>query len=138
MFLPGWRALLEHRWRERLTAVTELSLAYHSAADRVRDGAASEQDQRRLHRLMREAVAARQALTGTEDALARLSAGRFGECEQCAAMIDAGQLARNPEERYCGRCAAGSPSPLHGAVTKPPSWPPWLEAGSLVGRNDVI
>jgi RNA polymerase-binding transcription factor DksA len=106
MSLPRWRALLERRWRERLTAVTELSLAYHSAADRVRDGgAASGQDQRQLDRIMRQAVAARQALSGTEDALARLSAGRFGECEQCAAMIDTDQLARNPEERYCEQCA---------------------------------
>jgi DnaK suppressor protein len=107
MFLPGWRALLEHRWRERLAAVTELSLAYHSAADRAGDAsAAGGHDQaRQLRRLMRQAVAARQALTDTEDALARLSAGRFGQCEQCAAMIDAAQLARNPEERYCAQCA---------------------------------
>lgn len=119
MFLPGWRVLLEHRWRERLAVVTELSLAFHNAADCVRDGSAdSGQDQAgRLRPLMRQAVAARQALTDTEDALARLSAGRFGQCEQCEAMIDAAQLARHPEERYCAHCAqipprSAVPAPL--------------------------
>jgi RNA polymerase-binding transcription factor DksA len=113
MFLPGWRVLLEHRWRERLAAVTELSLAYHTAADRGRDGNADSgksDEARQLRRLMRQTVAARQALTDTEDALARLSAGRFGQCEQCAAMIDAAQLARHPEERYCTQCAAMPPT----------------------------
>jgi DnaK suppressor protein len=113
MFLPGWRVLLEHRWRERLAAVTELSLAYHTAADRGRDGNADsgkEATARQLRRLMRQTVAARQALTDTEDALARLSAGRFGQCEQCEAMIDAAQLARHPEERYCTLCAAIPPT----------------------------
>jgi RNA polymerase-binding transcription factor DksA len=111
MFLPGWRLLLEHRWRERLAAVTELSLAYHDAADRMPycgEDSISAQSRER-HRLMRRAVAARQALTDTQDALARLSAGRFGHCEQCAIMIDAARLGRNPEERYCAHCAQVPP-----------------------------
>lgn len=115
MFLPGWRVVLEHRWRERLATVTELSLAYHSAADRVRDGKADGRDgqAQQLRRLMRQTVMARQALTDTEDALARLSAGRFGQCEQCATMIYAAQLARSPEERYCAQCV---PIPPHHGV----------------------
>jgi hypothetical protein len=30
---PRWRGVLEARWRARLDEVTELSLAYHAAAD---------------------------------------------------------------------------------------------------------
>ena len=30
---PRWRALLEARWQARLKELTELSLAYHGAAD---------------------------------------------------------------------------------------------------------
>jgi membrane protein DedA with SNARE-associated domain/RNA polymerase-binding transcription factor DksA len=111
MFLPGWRRLLEARWHERLARVTELSLAYHDTAERLRrasqpGGQASSGE---LRRLMQEAVAARRALADTEDALARLSAGRFGQCEQCAATIPAADLARSPETRYCQACAGFAP-----------------------------
>lgn len=111
MFLPGWRLLLEHRWRARLATVTELSVAYHNVADRMRRGGrdSSQAESPELRRLMRQTVAARQALADTEDALARLSAGRFGHCEQCAAMINASQLARHPEERYCAHCTQVPP-----------------------------
>jgi hypothetical protein len=47
-----------------------------------------------------------------------LSAGRFGECEQCAAMIDADQLAHNPEERYCEQCAPR----VRGCGQQPAGW----------------
>lgn len=94
-----WRTLLESRWNERLIAVITLSLAYTDAADRSSRG-----DTRQVRRLMAEAVAARRALSDTEDALARLSAGRFGRCEQCVATIPADYLARAPETRYCPGC----------------------------------
>ena len=64
---------------------------------------------------MQGAVAARRALFDTEEALARLSSGRYGRCEQCAGPISAARLTREPEARYCGRCAAAistGPSPL--------------------------
>ena len=111
MFLPGWRAALESRWRERLATVTELSLAYHDAAERPPGGhsASHPAAARQLRRLMRETVAARRAMSDTEEALARLSAGRFGRCEQCAAAISVAQLARVPETRYCERCAQPRP-----------------------------
>jgi RNA polymerase-binding transcription factor DksA len=119
MFLPGWGAVLESRWRERLATVTELSLACHDAAERPPDehSASHPAGARQLRRLMREAVEARRAMSGTEEALARLSAGRFGRCEQCAAAISVAQLARVPETRCCGRCprpgpGAGNPGAL--------------------------
>jgi RNA polymerase-binding transcription factor DksA len=117
--LPAWRRLLESRWRQRLAAVTSLSLAYHEAEERsrgrLRPGAQAEAGQ--LRRLMQGAIAARRALFDTEEALARLSAGRYGRCEQCVGPISATRLTREPEARYCGRCAAtistGPPRPVH-------------------------
>jgi RNA polymerase-binding transcription factor DksA len=96
---PRWRAVLEERWRIRLQEVTELSVAYHAAcSDDVED--------RRARRLLRRAVAARQRLADTEDALGRVAAGAFGRCEQCGALIAETLLTAVPESRYCARCSA--------------------------------
>ena len=109
---PQWRALLETRWRARLQEVTELALAYHeaaAAADRGTGGGAGGRAQPllRLQRLLRRTVTSRQALADTEEALARLSAGRYGWCESCAGAVPAQRLAATPETRYCARCARG-------------------------------
>ena len=32
--VPAWHSLLEERWQQRLSTLTELSLAYHNAAER--------------------------------------------------------------------------------------------------------
>jgi RNA polymerase-binding transcription factor len=108
---PRWRARLEMRWRARLQEVTELSLAYHEAAAAAdRGGGEDGLPARRLLRLQglqRRTVASRRALADTEEALARLSAGRYGRCESCAAAIPAQRLASAPETRYCDRCARG-------------------------------
>jgi RNA polymerase-binding transcription factor DksA len=53
-----------------------------------------------LHR----AVAEQLALAEIEAALARLAAGRFGWCEQCAAAITAARLAEIPHARCCPEC----------------------------------
>ena len=98
---PRWRAVLEARWRVRLQELTELSLAYHAAA-------ADDPEDTRARRLLHRAVAARQRMADTEDALDRVGAGRFGRCEQCEALIPEVLLAAAPESRYCGRCAAGA------------------------------
>ena len=106
LILPAWRTVLERRWQQRLSAVARLSVAYHDAAQRW-DGDHRAGDQaapRELRRLMRAAVAARRALSDTEEALARLSAGTYGRCEQCAATIPVSRLALEPESRYCQRC----------------------------------
>ena len=105
--LPRWRGLLEAQWQARLREVTELALAYHDTAERApggpgRDGRAAAPQ---LRRLMQRAVAARRALADTEEALRRVSAGRYGQCEQCSAAIPPGRLTLTPEARYCPRCA---------------------------------
>jgi RNA polymerase-binding transcription factor DksA len=97
---PRWRAILEARWRSRLQEVTELSLAYHAAAAGTLRGI----EHRRARQLLRHAVAARQRLADTEEALGRLAAGGFGRCEQCGALIPEAVLAAEPESRYCAHC----------------------------------
>jgi RNA polymerase-binding transcription factor DksA len=109
---PRWRAILEARWRVRLQEVTELSLAYHAA---TADGL----DDRSARRLLRRAVAARQRLADTEDALRRVAAGSFGRCEQCGAPVSAVLLATAPESRYCARCAAGAVAGAAAAGSRP-------------------
>jgi RNA polymerase-binding transcription factor DksA len=96
-----WRVVLEARWRARLREVTELSVAYHGVA------APQGPDDRRARRLLSRAVAARQRLADTEAALGRLTSGDFGRCEQCGEPIPAGQLAVDPETRYCPGCGEG-------------------------------
>jgi RNA polymerase-binding transcription factor DksA len=98
--------LLEARWQERLSTVTSLSLAYHDAAERLDGGygVADQPESPQLRRLMREAVAARRALSDTEEALGRLSAGTYGRCEQCTGAIPAARLLQDPEARYCEPC----------------------------------
>lgn len=101
---PRWRALLEARWRDRLQLVTELSLEYHdTAAAAPLQGASGPAPA--LQRLMQQTSSARRALADTDEALARLAAGRFGRCENCAALIPARKLRAEPEARYCARCA---------------------------------
>lgn len=104
---PRWRAILEARWRWRLEEVTELSLAYHSATADIPGGI----EDRRARRLLRQAIAARQRLADTEDALSRLAAGGFGRCEQCAAPMPEALLAAVPECRYCADCARTAADP---------------------------
>jgi RNA polymerase-binding transcription factor DksA len=101
---PAWRALLEAQWRDRLQTVTELSLAYHEAASVTAAVPSGQPAARKVRRLLRRAVAARQALADTEEALGRLASGRYGLCEGCAAAIPARLLAAVPDTRYCPRC----------------------------------
>jgi len=105
---PVWRALLEAQWRDRVQEVTELSLAYHEAASATAAAAgaapASGPAERKVRKLLRRTVAARQALADTEEALSRLASGRYGLCEGCTATIPARLLAAAPETRYCPRC----------------------------------
>jgi DnaK suppressor protein len=106
--LPAWRSLLEERWQHRLNTLTELALAYHDAEESVSGGPAGDAEIARLQRLLRQATAARRALGDTEAALARLSDGSFGRCEQCSGSIPAAELLAEPETRYCAECVAGS------------------------------
>ena len=103
---PHWRALLEARWQARLEELTELSLAYHAAAEALLDGGIDRPGQQEAQTLLRQAVAVRRKLEDVEEALGRLAAGRYGRCEQCGSQIPAGLLALIPETRYCPRCDA--------------------------------
>jgi RNA polymerase-binding transcription factor DksA len=128
---PRWRALLEARWQARLGEVTELSLAYHVAAAAIpaarADGSGYRAGALEAEALLRRAVAARRKLADVEEALARLTAGRFGRCEQCGSAIPDGLLAMAPETRYCSRCDA---APVDaGAVDAGPA-----ETGPARGR----
>jgi RNA polymerase-binding transcription factor DksA len=114
-FAPRWRAILEARWRIRLQDVTELSMAYHGAAS-------VGTEDRDARRLLRRAVAARQRLADTEDALGRVAAGVFGRCEQCGAPITETLLVAAPETRYCAGCSGsvfGAVPPGTGAARVP-------------------
>lgn len=105
---PHWRAVLEARWQARLRKVTELSVAYHDSADLLTQAGHHNHGHagsRQLRQLLRQAVTARRALADTEEALIRLSAGRYGHCEQCTGIIPPRRLALTPETRYCPRCA---------------------------------
>jgi RNA polymerase-binding transcription factor DksA len=103
--MPGWRARLEAHWRARLERVTELSLAYHDAAD-ARAGHVP--GARPARPLLRQAVAERRALAEIEAALARVGQGRFGRCERCGGVISAARLTRTPQARYCLSCETGA------------------------------
>jgi DnaK suppressor protein len=122
---PRWRALLEDRWHAHVQEVTELSLAYHVAAEAVPGGTGDGAGQPEIAALLRQAVEARRKLADVEEALGRLAAGSFGSCEQCGSAIPAGLLAAAPETRYCPRCDAPSPAagqaevrPLAGRATR--------------------
>ena len=102
---PRWRALLEARWQARLKDLTELSLAYHGAAD-TPGGSGDGPGKQQVQTLLSRAVAARRKLADVEEALGRLAAGDFGRCEHCGSAIPPGLLAVIPETRYCPRCDA--------------------------------
>ena len=106
--VPAWHSLLEERWQQRLSTLTELALAYHGAAESCGGRPAGAAEATRLRRLLREATAARRALGETEEALARLSDGSFGRCEQCSGPIPTTELLAEPETRYCVGCVAVS------------------------------
>ncbi|MDF2445538.1 MAG: transcriptional regulator, TraR/DksA family [Moraxellaceae bacterium] len=48
---------------------------------------------------------ARYELVRVNDALARLEAGRYGQCTRCGAEIAAGRLAAVPQADLCSPCA---------------------------------
>ena len=112
---PRWRAVLEARWRIRLQEVTELSVAYHAAAA----GSAAAAGDPQARQLLGRAVAARQRLADTEDALGRLAAGGFGRCEQCMGPISGKLLTAVPESRYCASCACSAAGAVPALASTP-------------------
>ena len=51
---------------------------------------------------------ARDQLSQVEEAIARLNADRYGECEKCGRPIGAGRLAARPTATTCIHCAGRS------------------------------
>lgn len=100
------RALLEARWRDTLERITALSIAYHDAAQLAPSGLTGNRGarSRQARRLARQAVAERQTLVEIEAALERITAGRYGWCEQCGRLIGRARLAELPHVRYCSAC----------------------------------
>lgn len=100
------RALLEECWRDTLERITALSIAYHDAAQLAPSGVPASHGarSRQARRLARQAVAERQTLAEIEAALERITAGRYGRCEQCGRMIATARLAAQPHVRYCTAC----------------------------------
>jgi RNA polymerase-binding transcription factor DksA len=115
---PRWRVILEERWRDRLQKVTELSLAYHGATAHASGDVDGLKDEG-ARRLLGQAIAARRRLADTEEALGRLAAGGFGQCEQCRALIPETLLAAAPEIRYCAECVAAVGVTVAGTATGP-------------------
>ena len=113
------RALLEGCWRVRLERITELSLAYHDAAQRTGQGSNAERSRaaRRVRKLARAAASERQELAEIEAALQRISSGEYGQCEQCRAPISPALLASRPQARYCYSC--GRPADLPADAGQP-------------------
>jgi DnaK suppressor protein len=105
------RALLEARWRQTLERITALSIAYHEAAQLVPVGPHGSRGagSRQARRLARQAIAQRQMLAEIEAALERITAGRYGWCEQCGRLIAAARLAAQPHVRYCAACSHDRP-----------------------------
>lgn len=114
---PAWRRLLESRWQRRLASLIQLSVAYHDASGRPGGKGQGQADAPQLRRLMRQAVAARRALSDTEEALARLSAGDYGRCEQCGTAMPVAELLAEPEARYCAGCLRQGPALLTAAAS---------------------
>ena len=100
------RAVLEARWRETLERITALSIAYHDEAQFAPAGLPASRGarSRQARRLARRAVAERQVLAEIEAALERITAGRYGWCEQCGRLIATARLAAQPQVRYCAAC----------------------------------
>jgi RNA polymerase-binding transcription factor DksA len=106
---PQRRALLEARWRETVERITALSIAYHDAAQIVPGGLPGSRGarSRRARRIARQVVGQRQILAEIEAALERITAGRYGWCEQCGRLIATARLAARPHVRYCAACDRG-------------------------------
>jgi RNA polymerase-binding transcription factor DksA len=115
------RALLEGCWRARLERITELSLAYHDAAQWTGRGTIAERSRaaRRVRKLARAAASERQELAEIEAALQRISSGEYGQCEQCRAPISAALLASRPQARYCESCGRLADQPAEGGPRLP-------------------
>jgi DnaK suppressor protein len=96
-YLPELRTALEQQRRFRLDQLGELVEAAANAPPQALDDVHDE-----VSEILRAGAA--RALVEVEDALARMRAGRYGRCGQCAAPIALERLEILPMSRYCMRC----------------------------------
>jgi RNA polymerase-binding transcription factor DksA len=99
------RALLEEERNDLLAKLEELGLG---GAGLTYDSNFADSSQVTAERGEVEALAAtlRETLQGVERALAKLSDGAYGACEDCGQPIDPLRLEAKPAARYCINCAA--------------------------------
>jgi len=100
-----YRALLEEERRDLLAKLEELGL---SGAGLTYDSNFADSSQVTAERGEVEALGAklREALQEVEDALAKLTDGTYGICEDCGRPIDPLRLEAKPAARYCINCAS--------------------------------
>lgn len=97
------RDVLEEQWRQQVGDIIDLSYeALTPPDDEDDDGSRATE----LHVTTQLLAAARQQLVETEDALARLDDGVYGQCADCATPISAERLEILPAARYCVACQA--------------------------------
>ena len=99
------RALLEEERTDLLAKLDELGLG---GAGLTYDSNFADSSQVTAERGEVEALAAtlRETLEDVERALAKLSAGNYGVCEDCGQPIDPLRLEAKPATRYCINCAS--------------------------------
>jgi len=99
------RALLEEERTELLAKLDELGLG---GAGLTYDSNFADSSQVTAERGEAEALGAslRDTLEDVERALAKLSEGTYGVCEDCGEPIDPLRLEAKPAARYCMNCAA--------------------------------
>ena len=127
-----WRALLDARWQAEVRRVTELSLAFCDTAEQMQvfaspagqDAGELRWATGRLRRAENRTVAARRSLADIEEAMGRLTAGRYGRCEQCGTDMPARWLTQVPEARYCPRCSPAAAATAR--LTRSPATRPML------------
>ncbi|HUY23302.1 MAG TPA: TraR/DksA family transcriptional regulator [Acidimicrobiales bacterium] len=99
------RALLEEERADLLAKLDELGL---SGASLTYDSNFADSSQVTAERGEVEALGAslRETLADVERALAKLTDGSYGVCEDCGQPIDPLRLEAKPAARYCIDCAA--------------------------------
>lgn len=95
--LPELRTALEQQRQFRLDQLGELAEAAANAPPQPTGDVHDE-----VSEILRSGAA--RALVEVENALARMRAGRYGSCEQCAAPIAFERLEILPMSRCCMRC----------------------------------
>ena len=114
----GWRAAREVLAAERTEAIAAISAlardfdgiidaAYAVATDDEHDpeGATIAFERAQVAALLERA---RRRLANIDRALARITEGDYGTCENCGQPIPAGRLAARPAARTCIGCAAAA------------------------------